>query len=553
MPSAVASFSHGSHPGRKYGVHEIVLAGEKRHEDPFGVRVEVTFFPPSGAAGAVTVRAFYDGESLWRARCYLTETGRWRWQSGCPDDSRLDRCTGVFPVEASLLRGMLRPHPERAGHWRTDDGRWFLHLSDTAYHLFSGDPRRCTEADFRRYVAEDAALGITSLRVGALGGHVWSNRAYPGECDRSEDDSNWPWETADPERGRFRLKKFQLTDARLIWMLDHHPDMYIQLILFGLVRWGADENGVEWRNLSPEIRRRTMDYMIARWAAFPQIFWLVVNDMHRFSGNFAFIDEVGRYFRAHDPWRHLLSAGFNRNAPFPAGELKWASYIHLETDYDLAADQARPYAGTGLHVFNGEDRYEQDRLLKNPHDPAYFFRRLFLAWLLSGGSVCYGGRFSRTDPYSATGQRPYPAYFENDTVYNVRLSGLDQVGLIGSFLTAKSIDLSTYLAADALASSSGAANAGVNRLKCMKHPGHGYLVYDPNCETDSGPAATPRPDRRPAFGVDLRGDAGVYAVEWLKLADGSTASGGSVTGGGRVNFIAPWTGSDVLLHLAAVR
>ena len=122
-----------------------------------------------------------------------------------------------------------------------------------------------------------------------------------------------------------------------------------------------------WKELPEEIRKNLMKYMIARWAAFPQLFWLLVNDIHCDEDcptSQAFIREAGNYFAGHDPWQHLISVGPNRYADFPflTGEdMKWVSYIHIEDSQDVEADVLNKYAGYPFHVFNGEDRYEQDR------------------------------------------------------------------------------------------------------------------------------------------------------------------------------------------------
>src|SRR6185437_10434122 len=112
----------------------------------------------------------------------------------------------------------------------------------------------------------------------------------------------------------------QTTDERLIWILDHHPETYIQMILFSFKGYGGEGTGEHWAALLQVARTHTMRYMIARWSAFPHVFWLIVNDMHcdrKFPRNQAFVREVGTFFAAHDPWRHLISTGPNRHAGFP--------------------------------------------------------------------------------------------------------------------------------------------------------------------------------------------------------------------------------------------
>ena len=66
---------------------------------------------------------------------------------------------------------------------------------------------------------------------------------------------------------------------------------------------------------------------------------------------------------------------------------------------------------------------------------------------------------------------------------------------------------------------------------CLANPGWEYLVYLP--EGDE-------------VVVDLSAAQGEFAVEWMKPVEGTIVRGGSVAGGGHVNFAAPFSGAAVL-------
>src|SRR4029453_51039 len=178
--------------------------------------------------------------------------------------------------------------------WITDDGRWFANLSDTGYQLLHS-----VEAPlWKEFVRDSVARGTTTMRAAALGG--WGG-PIPGFFDSAKywmGNDPWPGAPA-PDTSRYDLAKFQNTDGRLIWSLDEHPELYFQLILFSLKGYGSDGTGDWWFALPPEGRAHPMRYMIARWSAFPSVFWLIANDMHLtedFPGNRAFVRQVGRYF-----------------------------------------------------------------------------------------------------------------------------------------------------------------------------------------------------------------------------------------------------------------
>ncbi len=279
---------------KKFGVYEVTLHGDGAVDNPFDTVATVVFTPPSEQANAKTVYAFYDGGNTWRARVYVSESGTWKWVSACKTDKGLDGRSGTFTAEDSHLRGRLLTHPRNPRQWMTEDGRWFLNLNDTAYFLLcthdaGGKP--IPFEDFTAYVRDAVAQGITSLRSFAVCGP---------KGFQADDTGMWANDVfADAGFTRFRLDRFQGIDRRLQWLLDNYPEVYVQLILFPRgSRWKVDETF--WKSLSDTQKERLLRWMLARYAAYPQIFWLVVNDAHygpEYPNNNAFAREVGAYFR----------------------------------------------------------------------------------------------------------------------------------------------------------------------------------------------------------------------------------------------------------------
>jgi len=364
------------------------------------------FQSPSGKQWQI--KAFHDGDNTWLARVYVSETGIWKWQSFCKDNKGLNKLKGSFNAGESNLRGMLRKAPNNSKQWITDNGKWFLNINDTGYLLFNEN-----EKLWQQYIKDLSKLGVTSVRSMSLGGLGWQDKselnnfyekAYPGSVI-----TNWPWVESDLTK--LNLNKFQTTDQRLIWMLNNYPDMYVQFILFAMQTWGKDDTGEFWESLPQDARNKLMKHMIARWSAFPQLFYLIVNDMHcseKYPKNQAFVREVGKYFAANDPWHHLISTGPNRTQVFPftsKEDLEWVSYIHIEDMLALDATEVELYKSVPLHVFLGEDWYEHTRLDRSKdylYHPDYFYRWLFWSWTLSGGSANYGGRWAKIQPYFST-------------------------------------------------------------------------------------------------------------------------------------------------------
>lgn len=538
-------FSNGTDAAAKFGVHEIVLAGDGSVNNPFDTTATVTFTPPSGSKNAKTVHAFYDGDNTWRARVYVSETGAWRWSSVCATDAGMDGKSGAFRAADSKLRGRLLPHSKNSRHWMTEDGQWFLNINDTAYFLLSPydrDGQPVPSEDVAAYVRDASDRGITSFRSFAFCGPQGFME------DRPERWTDGVF--ADTRCTRFRLAHFRCADERLRWLCTHHPDAYVQFILFPRgSRWKTDEQF--WKNLAPQQKERLLRYMVARYAAYPQIFWLVVNDAHYgkdYPNNNAFAREVGQYFRQHDIWQHPLSTGHARFEDFQFSDEDWATYIHLENAYDLGATQSATYHRYAKPVFLGEDRYEQEGRGFDPADMRYFQRRLYWAWLFSGGSANYGGRWWVVHPYSETGKRPAVAVSPGATVtYSNRLVGLDSVRHIRDYFATRKIELSDFEPAHTLAADLD-GRTGTQAPKAMRRRADEYLVYHPNAAAD-GKEARVDATKSARLRLDLRAVRGRFAVEWYRALDGAAQDGGTVAGGRQREFTSPWAGHDVVLRL----
>jgi hypothetical protein len=541
-------YTTGANPALLFGTHEIVLTGNGRVSNPFDTSVQVRFTPPSGEIHLVVVDAFYDGGNTWRARVYVTETGLWQWQSTSPTDASLHGRSGTFQAQPSTLRGLLWRHKANPKQWATGDGRWFLHLSDTAYRLFHNDVSL-----WKEFVRDATAKGINSFRVAALGG-------WGGTPQAKRDDANyWVWNDpwTDVSHTRFDLAKFQNTDQRLIWIFDNYPDVYLQLVLFGLKGYGEDTTGRWWFSLPQQVRTKTMRYLIARWSAFPNLYWLIVNDLHcdtTFPKNQAFIREVGRFFSANEPWRHLIAAGPNRFAGYPfadAGDADWSTYVHIEDQNAVGALQIYTHrlSTTPLHVFMAEDHYEQD--YGHYKHPNFFFRWLFWSWIIAGGSGNYGGRWGVVHPYSQSGRPELEWVGVSRINYTGQpLHGLDSVPYIRAFFEARGIDMAYFRPDDALITDPDGRRGRLSP-KLARRAYREFLIYAPNAIEDGKNASLDK-TRAARLRIDLREANGMFCLEWYSASNGIAQLGGIVNSGEWRDLGSPWVGHDVVARLTHV-
>ncbi|MCA9179064.1 MAG: DUF4038 domain-containing protein [Planctomycetales bacterium] len=553
-----ANFTSGRQAATRFGVHEIVLTGQASIAgapcearwtsdgdagNPFDTIVTVKFTPPSGDKKALSVQAFYDGDNTWRARVYVSEAGAWKWSSSCDKDPRLNGQTGSFAAIESKLRGRLLPHPKNARHWITENGRWFLNLNDTAYFLLcahdgNGDP--ISDEQATRYVRDDVARGITSVRC-----FLASRRE--GFVQSREQWIAWHFETDSLDR--LRLEAWQCADLRLRMLLDQFPDVAVQLILFPLEGYGRDDRF--WSALSAVRRDRLLRNLVARFAAYPQIFWLMTNDAHygdKHPNNNAMVREIGAYLKQHDPWQHPRSTGHARRLPFIFGAEDWVDYIHIEHEHDLGALEYAKYHGLAKPVFLGEDRYEQDPSPRpDPMHMQYWQRRLFWAWLLSGGSANYGGRWWCVHPYGDSESLAATFRQSPGVTFRAALTGLDSVRPIRDYFEQRDIDLGEFEPDHVLAEDAD-GRTGAQAPRLLRRRREEFLLYHPHAAAD-GQDAHVTANTSARLRVNLQDAPGTFSVEWYQTEDGQTRKGDNLTGGDWLDLSAPWPGQDVVIRL----
>jgi hypothetical protein len=491
---------------RHRGYHEVTLRARDPLGNPFtDTEVQVVFSRPDGSA--VTVDAFYDGEQTYRARAYCDTTGTWSWRSRANRPS-LDGVEGHFTVAASSLPGKLRVHPDDRHQLAYDDGRWFLHIGDTAYRYVVD-----TEPDWQVYIDQAAEAGFTKVRT-------WFARSrHHVEALLTED------------RSGMNVPYWREIERRLLYALDRYPH-----IIFQLVPYAED---------APEIRRYGAGdaaaigigrYAQARLSALPNVTWVISNDLTiTVSGkppagewrdvDAAAIDRAGRDFRAREPWRTLLANHQARYTGYAFVDASWSDLIILEDldqvdgalILDYRARRAQP-------VILEEDRYERHR---NPAHPRYFFRRLLWASILSGGHATYGGN-RMYEPHDGTLLRGVHGYFD-----------LVRAGILAQgahdFVHIRTFFTDAALTAVGLRPDDAAAGGDPRRVKVLRNEDVliAYLANPSGTDPRTDVAGWDPPS------VTLTLPGGRHGVRWFNPRNGTWHDGEQPVEGDRVTLTAP--------------
>lgn len=230
----------------------------------------------------ITVNGFYDGDGTWKVRFLPQKTGVWRW-----------KVSGILYAEGEFVcnqdptaHGLVKT---KGSHFVYQDNTCFLPVGTTIYAMLH-QPDELVKQTLE--TLSEAPFNKVRLCL------------FPKHYDMVTNEPRYfPFEkNAD---GKWDVHRLNITFwQRLEWVLESLQTMNIQadLILFHPYdRWG-------FCGLSMEENRAYLDTVIARVAAFPNVWWSLANEYdlvtERSLEDWAQLEE---YIAENDPYGHLLS------------------------------------------------------------------------------------------------------------------------------------------------------------------------------------------------------------------------------------------------------
>ncbi|QDP97087.1 DUF5060 domain-containing protein [Microlunatus elymi] len=268
----------------RWGVYEIVLTGPSSGNPFTDVEVQAIF---SYRNRDVTVDGFYDGGGRYKIRFSPDQEGSWRYRTVSPT-TELNGHRGDFEVGPA---GAGNHGPVRVfgrSLFRYADGSRHESYGTTCYHwTHTGD------LDHEELtLASLAESPFNKVRMCIL----------PTQ-DMRPDRLAFVGSTAETlDRTRFNLEFFSHLEDRIgdLGRLGVEAD----LILFHPYdkgHWGVD-------NMSPELDRFYLRYVVARLAAFRNVWWSISNEYDfNHAKTVADWDDLLLYLQRIDPYRRLAS------------------------------------------------------------------------------------------------------------------------------------------------------------------------------------------------------------------------------------------------------
>lgn len=270
----------------KWGMFDLELAGPAEGNPFIDVALSASF-----RCGETTIKAagFYDGGGVYKIRCMPTRVGEWEFVTSS-NRSQLDQVSGSFTCTepSAANHGPVSVHNQF--HFAYADGSPYYSFGTTCYAwVHQGDE---LEEQTLRTLAEKP---FNKIRMCVFPKHYPFNRNepvyYPYERDAEGNN----------DLTRFDPAFFAHFEKRLTQLLELGIEADI-IIWHPYDRWGYAE-------MDEETDYRYLRYLIARLAAFRNVWWSLANEydfmlrdkpMERWDNFFRILQEE-------DPHQHLRS------------------------------------------------------------------------------------------------------------------------------------------------------------------------------------------------------------------------------------------------------
>ena len=336
--------------------------------NPFtDVAVSGTFVDAAGKS--FQVDGFCDSPDGTRflVRFMPEHPGAVQWSAKFQQDGLTREAHGSFTAVEQGLRGPVRVDAAHPWHFVYEgSGEHYFYSSTTAYALAGWRD----EAIIRESLDRMARFHVTQARVALIPPRVASGAQW---MEPAVTTNGWfsfcvnVWPAARPDDvddpgfnpQRFNVEYWQKYER----LLDYARKLGIQISVIFYVDGRLP--GVDpFRSyaMGGDLEKLYYRYAAARLAAYSNVFWDVTNEHHLFRTE-AWVEEMGAYLRAHDPYAHMISV--HGSGEYPFRKSAWSDFAmyqswdeHGAYDFMLRNRAKSEAAGRPIPQVNEEYGYE---------------------------------------------------------------------------------------------------------------------------------------------------------------------------------------------------
>ncbi len=477
-----------------YEYFEFSLESDRVHENPYvDVLLKANVTGPNGEM--LTIVGFWDGENIWKIRIMPVSPGTWSFITQS-NDSSLHGVLGDFECIASERDGILMVNPEKPYSFMLSNGKPFFWMGETAWYLMSNAVPYEGEI-FKNYIDIRQQQKFNNIHF------VLGTGGRPYGTDNPENEGGQLWFSQ--ENQRINPDFFKWVDRRLMYMDS------VQMAIGFYITWAQ-----HFVTFTREDFERFESYLIARYAAFPLLYWIVSGEFDEIGDPDEY-DYHGQLIKQTDPYPHPVSIqpghadpeNIGTNRAFAA--TNWLDYIVHQLPYlfsgkNFTPDEVNAYILTdriyNKPVVNDEFGYELASYQGNIFS-AERVRKYAWAVVMGGG---------------------FPSYGHAGTIRMIEPEAVDSPG--AHYMT----NLYTFFE-DKQWWEYAPNNALTDSGFCLTGPVSDIIAYFP---------------RNGIFQLDLGNQAISYQTRWYNPINGTYADSGYIYGDDWQEFTTPFENDAVL-------
>jgi hypothetical protein len=390
--------------------HDFEFSVATQVANPFRVAFSADLAGPDGSKR--TVPGFYDGNGTWKVRISPTAVGPWSFvtHSDVPDLNNRDRSFDCVANPDQVVHGSLRIDPDRPHQFIFEDGTRFLPIGyecDWLWALDADDPKLKT---INPFLDRLTAAGFNLIILNAYAHDTTWRRGHTGDDDFGPPPLYaWAGTNELPDQSQFNLPYWQHYDRVIDALYRRGIWAHVLMKVYNKqVRWPANGSAND---------DQYYRWLIARYAAYPNITWDLAKEAH-YEKDLNYKRDRLRFIHANDPYQRLLTV-HDDHETYDRGQ--YDDLVDYRSDQQHKAWREVILAHRQQHawpVINTEFGYEHgpaglaDKTYNVAQAPEEVVRR---AWeiYLAGGFGVYYYTYTAWDVIRVQDTPPGYAYFKH--------------------------------------------------------------------------------------------------------------------------------------------
>ncbi|HVZ89698.1 MAG TPA: DUF5060 domain-containing protein [Polyangia bacterium] len=501
----------GSADAKSWYPQDISFVSTANKANPYSdvTDFRVTFRGPNSVT--LTIPGFYTGNSVWKVRFSLPESGTFTYVTSSAEDPSLNGISGTVPpaVPNPNGHGALEVDPAHPHHYLYSDGTRPFQMGYELDWLGLMDFGDAAITKATRIIDTVAANGFTEVLMNA---YAYDTSWEPGTTSAYDFGPPaavpWPGTNAAPDQTKLNQAFWQSYDRVIAYLFEKGLTAHIYFRVYTkMVNWPA--------NASPN-DDLYFAYIVARYQAYSNVVWdfskesYYEKDQGYIASRLKLIGATDAYHRLrtlHDP-----DGGQNQLSP---------NY------YDNPA-----YAGTvDFYTDQSSDHYAAAVAALKKRSMPYYNAETTLYQVGNDGAFTYGHYNPAADVFAASMEvvmaGGYFAFY-----YSLHAWDVDKYSevpnAIGAYKTLVGFMTSTRWYA--LTANDGLIGGGAVGRHCLASPGTEYIVYE------AGPGSVT---------LTIAGAINPLAAKWVDLSTGAESVLAAQSNGTRA-FSNPWSDPAVL-------